>query len=251
MGSDFRTPWEQRGLTPRLIGSSNDAVNAAGNAVMDATLRDELAINDYGTVVRVCFDCDASPYLVFYKRISPVAEDLSLSNNMIYNWSNYNNLLNQDFKLYGSESDYLSDTNAWGTCSYSDSQSVTGSFGKCSPGAAIPDQSVRLGSKRVMFFMLTDCTRIPCTIREYSPTGYGPCETCPNNLITTHPMATSISDCSVCDVEYRLNGTYCVTCSKCQCRNPCKHVRPRHVRKRRGMRPLPCFETSCSSKQHA
>ena len=58
--------------------------------------------------------------VIYYKRISYMAPNFSIYDNMINTWTNRNNLLNRDFKLYSTENDLLNDTNSWKFCNYND-----------------------------------------------------------------------------------------------------------------------------------
>jgi hypothetical protein len=69
---------------------------------------------------RVCNDCPDVSKLIFYKRISPIPAGFSVYDQMVNTWTSNNNVLNNDFKLYGSLTNFTSDYGAWSYCDYND-----------------------------------------------------------------------------------------------------------------------------------
>jgi len=69
---------------------------------------------------RTCPDCGSTHHIIFYKRISTTMGAFSVTSNMFDTWSRAQNVLNQDFELYGSEADMNAGVNKWQFCNYDD-----------------------------------------------------------------------------------------------------------------------------------
>eukprot|EP00960_Hanusia_phi_P062095 765042-Hanusia_phi.AAC.1 len=76
-------------------------------ATWDDAFRAMVASDKYATIVRVCYDCDLSAWLTFYKRILPVDPGWSISMNYLNAWSTDRSVLGVHYKMYTSEVDYL------------------------------------------------------------------------------------------------------------------------------------------------
>ncbi|EKX34261.1 hypothetical protein GUITHDRAFT_147336 [Guillardia theta CCMP2712] len=101
-------------------------------ASFDAAVRALVSSEKYATIVRVCYDCDASYWLTFYKRVLPIDPDWSLSQALLYDWISDRNIQNLHFKFYTKESDYLADKPATFDPSYCASTYSYGSMHLCS-----------------------------------------------------------------------------------------------------------------------
>ncbi|EKX33633.1 hypothetical protein GUITHDRAFT_147762 [Guillardia theta CCMP2712] len=189
------------GISPDVNGAASAPV-----ASWDLAFQQLVASNTYGTIVRVCYDCALTHWLIFYKRILPVDADWSVSKNMLYSWASDRNKLNLHFKLYGSEADYLADTNAWTSCNY---DSTVGSFRDCG-GAAYQwiatsgTNAANANNKNAVFYLLKDCTLCSdqkttgvttatassqCTAFDNSP------QWCPVGSYSATGMITNLEDC--------------------------------------------------------
>jgi len=74
-----------------------------------------------GLFYRICPTCDhLSHKEIYYKRITPIPDDFSFFDSVIYTWSSNNNILNVDFYLYSSYDDLKNDVNRWQYCNYDD-----------------------------------------------------------------------------------------------------------------------------------
>ena len=99
--------------TVKLFSNGEFGSMDLGKTVIDSK------INGPGDVfMRRCPDCDSGYKVIIYERLTPVR--ISMRYNMIVVWSNYFNVLNVDFRLYGSISDYRDGSNAWSYCNYND-----------------------------------------------------------------------------------------------------------------------------------
>ena len=67
---------------------------------------------------RLCPNCTSTHKTIYYQRITPIPAGFSIYYAMIKTWTSPYNLLNVDFKLYSSYSDYSNGINAWTTCNY-------------------------------------------------------------------------------------------------------------------------------------
>jgi hypothetical protein len=74
---------------------------------------------DYKIFKRDCLNCGDDYRQIFYKRITDIPENFSIYS-QFNNWTNVNNVLNTDFKLYSTLEDLINDTNAWDFCDYND-----------------------------------------------------------------------------------------------------------------------------------
>lgn len=111
-------------------------------------------------------DCAESHKRIYYKRLTPVPKDVSMSFLVKNTWGSKGNVLNKDFKLYGSLEDLRFDTNAWKFCNYDDKG--VGGLRDCGPTAAISGQwnsVVHPGGKRVLYMVLTN--PITAGIKDY------------------------------------------------------------------------------------
>ena len=70
---------------------------------------------------RLCSGCQSSHQLIFYQRLTSMPATFSIYSNMIGTWASANNVLNIDFKLFNSYSDYSNQQNPWQFCNYDDS----------------------------------------------------------------------------------------------------------------------------------
>eukprot|EP01036_Dinobryon_divergens_P034640 gene34640-44784_t len=67
---------------------------------------------------RLCPACLSSHQEIFYQRVTSIPASFSIYSNVINSWTSTNNILNTNFKLFGSYSDYSSQQNAWQICNY-------------------------------------------------------------------------------------------------------------------------------------
>lgn len=67
---------------------------------------------------RICPSCVSTHQLIFYQRVSTMPASFSIYSSMISLWSASNNILNTDFKLFGSYADFSTQQNAWQVCNY-------------------------------------------------------------------------------------------------------------------------------------
>ena len=88
---------------------------------------------------RLCSDCISTHQIIYYKRISPIPVEFSIYEQMNM-WSSNNNILNTDFKLYGSYSDLIRNVNAWSFCNYDDFAAFIGFPRDCGPTGWVPGQ---------------------------------------------------------------------------------------------------------------
>ena len=68
---------------------------------------DELFVGVGSIWKRECADCIDSHKLIYYKRLTPVSNDLSIYEHMKNTWSSEDNILNRDFELYSSYEDLV------------------------------------------------------------------------------------------------------------------------------------------------
>lgn len=64
------------------------------------------------------FKYETDDETIFYHRISIIPSTLSIYNLMINSFNNKNNILNKDFKLYNTFTDYKNSKNSWNVCEY-------------------------------------------------------------------------------------------------------------------------------------
>eukprot|EP01035_Chromulina_nebulosa_P046833 gene46833-63451_t len=67
---------------------------------------------------RLCPTCTSTHQQIFYQRLTSIPASFSIYSNLINTWTSTNNILNTDFKLFGSYSDYSNQQNAWQVCNY-------------------------------------------------------------------------------------------------------------------------------------
>jgi len=75
--------------------------------------------NVYKIFKRDCLSCGDEYKEIYYKRLTDIPENFSIYS-QFNNWTNVNNVLNTDFKLYSTLEDLINDTNAWDFCNYND-----------------------------------------------------------------------------------------------------------------------------------
>ena len=85
--------------------------------------------------------CVDSHKNIYYKRLTD-ASSWDAWSNFMHVWRSSNNKLDTDFKLYGSEADLASDTNAWTYCNYDDTGTCGGvAFPRdCGPTGSVGSQ---------------------------------------------------------------------------------------------------------------
>jgi hypothetical protein len=72
-----------------------------------------------GVIVhRTCNDCEDSHREVFYKRLTDPSALTNPWVTFMSDWNSQNNQFNEDFKLYSSLQDALTDSNAWAACDF-------------------------------------------------------------------------------------------------------------------------------------
>lgn len=69
-------------------------------------------------VLRVCITCNKSHQFIYYKRITPLPEDMDLQDYLKNHWKSESNSLNVDFKLFSTYQEALAETNPWQVCNY-------------------------------------------------------------------------------------------------------------------------------------
>eukprot|EP01036_Dinobryon_divergens_P036255 gene36255-47181_t len=67
---------------------------------------------------RLCPACLSTHQEIFYQRVTSIPASFSIYSNLINSWTSTNNILNTNFKLFGSYSDFSSQQNAWQICNY-------------------------------------------------------------------------------------------------------------------------------------
>jgi len=88
-------------------------------------------------VRRLCNDCAASHKEIFYRRFSSDS-NMDYYKNFAHTWTNENNVLGRDFKLYSNLMDAIFDRNAWTYCNYNDK--YIGFPRDCGPTGYVPWQ---------------------------------------------------------------------------------------------------------------
>lgn len=86
---------------------------------------------------RECPECDRGHRVVYYKRLTPMPPGFSIYDQMTNVWASKNNVLNKDFRLYGTWEDLLNDTNAWQACNYDDFGNLIGFPRDCGPNGLV------------------------------------------------------------------------------------------------------------------
>eukprot|EP01036_Dinobryon_divergens_P031686 gene31686-41131_t len=86
---------------------------------------------------RLCPSCVSTHQQIFYQRLSPIPASFSVYSAMVNLWTISNNVLNTDFKLFGSYTDYANQQNAWQVCNYDD---VVAFPRDCGPTSTIGNQ---------------------------------------------------------------------------------------------------------------
>ena len=129
---------------PRMSPSSPLFRTALGNEDYDAAakaFKEALAASPTGIVRRLCLSCQSSHHTIFYKRLTPVPEDIDLFEVLKSNWTILEgNFFNVDFELYSSLDDALSGKNRWSYCN-GDDYSGVGAFRDCGPhGEMLPGE---------------------------------------------------------------------------------------------------------------
>jgi len=69
-------------------------------------------------IMRTCIHCKDSHKTIIYKRLTPLPADYNIEDLFINTWSNTNNVLDVDFKLYSSMTFALADISPWEYCNY-------------------------------------------------------------------------------------------------------------------------------------
>jgi hypothetical protein len=67
---------------------------------------------------RLCPNCLSTHQEIFYQRVTSIPASFSIYSNLIDTWTSTNNILNTNFQLFGSYSDFSSQLNAWQVCNY-------------------------------------------------------------------------------------------------------------------------------------
>jgi hypothetical protein len=99
----------------------------------------------YGIVYRACQSCVRTHMKIFYRRRTPVPEDYSLMNTILYRTDNGggNNVWGTDFSLHSTYEDALYDRNPW-LCPNGAFNYDATFYGQCSPdGAQVKNQRSR------------------------------------------------------------------------------------------------------------
>lgn len=128
-----------------------DLGEAATNALFAKTL----------ILCRTCSSCSDPTYATtYYQRLTPIPDGWSMYANIVNIWGSVNNMINTDFKMYGSDKDLVDGTNPWQYCDYDDSVDQIGGFRNCGPAApGIANQWNTIGplqdrSQTVSYFVL-------------------------------------------------------------------------------------------------
>jgi len=109
-------------------------------------------------IKRLCANCASTHHEVYYKRLTPIPDDLDLFEVLKSNWTDYKNELHKDFELYSDYKSALRGTSgaAWQYCNFNDPSGV-GAFRDCGPSGAVTNQwnsfSGRGGQSDVAFYV--------------------------------------------------------------------------------------------------
>merc|ERR1719367_1802422 len=108
---------------------------------------------------RVCASCQPSHQHIYYKRYTELPQGFSLLNTLLNSFTNENNQMNTDFKLYSTLEDARADTNAWTFCNYNQWRGMPN---ECGPTARTTNQHARFnnpyGRENVAFYMMKGAT---------------------------------------------------------------------------------------------
>jgi hypothetical protein len=118
-GYDARKPYDWvRVFSTGIYGDGFDVGEAEFNRLA----------NETGVIRRLCADCAPTHYDLVYQRTDPKHQQPrgGYYSNMLEVWTNRDNVLNQHFRLYGSEADFGADRNRFQTCNYNDFRNKVG-----------------------------------------------------------------------------------------------------------------------------
>merc|ERR1719253_2233098 len=96
----------------------------------------------YGIIYRACQPCVRTHKKIFYRRRTPIPDDFSLIDNILYRNNNNDgkNTWNVDFSLHSTYEDAMADTNPW-QCPNNKFNYADTFYGLCSPdGSRVRDQ---------------------------------------------------------------------------------------------------------------
>lgn len=103
---------------------------------------DDIENTHYGIIKRVCFGCKRTHKQIFYRRKTPLPDDLVLIDNILHRTDNAEgkNVWDVDFSLHSSLQDALNDDNPW-LCPNNSYNYGDTFYGRCSPdGTATTNQ---------------------------------------------------------------------------------------------------------------
>jgi len=120
-------PYGHRAFTRSLVPSTNDSDN-----------------EHYGIIYRACQSCVSTHMKIFYRRLTPVPDELNLQYQVLYSGSQVtNNVWNVDFSLHSTYEDALNNVNQW-RCPGDRFDYRYTFYGRCSPdGTRVDNQHSR------------------------------------------------------------------------------------------------------------
>jgi hypothetical protein len=104
-----------RGLTPEQLAIYTKEEILASVPADEALLRNYMN-GDYKIIRRDCPGCADSQKEIFYKRLSPVPEDLNMIDLFQSNWISNANVMFTDFTLHSTLAEAQAGTGAWSSC---------------------------------------------------------------------------------------------------------------------------------------
>ena len=117
---------------------------------------------------RRCLNCTNTHKTIYYKRITPIPPGFSMYYQMVQTWTSAYNVLNLDFKLYSSYSDYSNDINAWTICNY---DKLLPFPRDCGPSALVTNQwtGQSVNARNYAFYIGTESSTLQPTPEPTSP----------------------------------------------------------------------------------